>query len=101
MQIAGNWDGTSGTQVDIEGNVEQNVRATGFNLSDVAGTISGNTFHNVDFYAFLLANNTSVTVSGNTFNNVANPDAADFPATGAVRFYTPALVKRFHHRQYF
>ena len=94
VQIAGNWDGSSGTQVQIEGNVEKNVLVTGFNLSDVAGTVSGNTFDGIDAYAILLANDQSTVVSGNYFTSIVNP-ALPAPTLSedtwgaGVRFYTP------------
>jgi hypothetical protein len=92
--IAGDWNGATGTMVNIQNNVIENLStastSSGLNLSNVAGTIAGNTFKTKDFYALLLANNSGVTVSGNIFDNIYN--STGFPSYGALRFYTPGTV---------
>jgi hypothetical protein len=94
--IAGDWNGTTGTEVNIQNNVIENTSlasdSSGLNLSNVSGTISGNTFKNKDFYGVLLANNTSATVSGNTFDNIYNSDPISYPTNAGVKFYTPGIV---------
>ena len=89
--VAGNWNGTTGTQVSITGNVfTGSAGVSGFNLSSVHGTIANNTIDGLSYYAFLLANNTAVDVTGNTFANIVNPDPATSATWGAgVRTYTP------------
>jgi hypothetical protein len=59
------------------------------NLSNVSGTISGNHFSYVTYYAALLANGTNVDVSGNVFDHTINPDVTVRTWGAGVRFYTP------------
>jgi hypothetical protein len=97
MQLAGNWDGTTGTQVTIADNVvnDQSVGISdnsGFNLSSVTGTISGNTIDGISYYGLLLANDTDVVVSGNTFQNITNPDPTVLTWGAGVRTYTPGTL---------
>ena len=88
--IAGNWNGTTGTQVSISGNVfTGSPGLSGFNLSSVNGTIANNTIDGLSYYGFLLANNTNVDVTGNTFANVVNPDPTVGSWGAGVRTYTP------------
>ena len=88
--IAGNWNGTTGTQVSISGNVfTGSPGVSGFNLSSVHGTIANNTIDGLSYYGFLLANNTNVDVTGNTFANIVNPDPTVGSWGAGVRTYTP------------
>ena len=88
--IAGNWNGTTGTQVSISGNVfTGSPGLSGFNLSSVHGTIANNTIDGLSYYGFLLANNTNVDVTGNTFANIVNPDPTVGSWGAGVRTYTP------------
>ena len=88
--IAGNWNGTTGTQVSITGNVfSGSAGVSGFNLSSVHGTIASNTIDGLSYYGFLLANNTNVDVTGNTFANIVNPDPTVGSWGAGVRTYTP------------
>ena len=88
--IAGNWNGTTGTQVSISGNVfNGSPGVSGFNLSSVHGTIANNTIDGLSYYGFLLANNTNVDVTGNTFANIVNPDPTVGSWGAGVRTYTP------------
>ena len=88
--IAGNWNGTTGTQVSISGNVfNGSAGVSGFNLSSVHGTIANNTIDGLSYYGFLLANNTNVDVTGNTFANIVNPDPTVGSWGAGVRTYTP------------
>ena len=88
--IAGNWNGTTGTQVSISGNVfNGSPGLSGFNLSSVTGTIANNTIDGLSYYGFLLANNTNVDVTGNTFANIVNPDPTVGSWGAGVRTYTP------------
>ena len=91
MQLAGNWNGTTGTTVNFTGNVfTDSPGVSGFNLSNVTGAIADNTFDGMSYYALLLANDTNVDVTGNTFANIVNPDPATSATWGAgVRTYTP------------
>jgi hypothetical protein len=95
MQLAGNWDGATGTVATITGNVWKNSVMTGVDASDVSGNISDNTFSNISMYGLLIANNSSpLVVSGNTFANITNPATSTSPTWGAgIRFYTPALTR--------
>ncbi|MFZ4410990.1 MAG: beta strand repeat-containing protein, partial [Paracraurococcus sp.] len=97
MQLAGNWNGTTGTTVDFSGNVVIDNSApgdnSGFNLSSVTGTITDNIIDGISYYGFLLANDTAVTVSGNTFQNIVNPDPGLSATWGSgVRTYTPGTL---------
>ena len=88
--VAGNWNGTTGTQVSISGNVfNGSAGVPGFNLSSVHGTIANNTIDGLSYYGFLLANNTNVDVTGNTFANIVNPDPTVGSWGAGVRTYTP------------
>ena len=88
--VAGNWNGTTGTQVSISGNVfNGSPGVSGFNLSSVHGTIANNTIDGLSYYGFLLANNTNVDVTGNTFANIVNPDPTVGSWGAGVRTYTP------------
>ena len=90
MFVAGNWNGTTGTQVSISGNVfNGSAGVSGFNLSSVHGTIANNTIDGLSYYGFLLANNTNVDVTGNTFANIVNPDPTVGSWGAGVRTYTP------------
>ena len=91
LLLAGNWNGTTGTVVDIEGNVLDNAStAAGLNLSSVSGTITGNIFSGIAYYGLLLANETNVTVDNNQFTNIVNPNPAGSTTWGAgVRAFTP------------
>jgi hypothetical protein len=88
--IAGNWDGSSGTVASIKGNVWFRIGSSGMNLSNVKGTISGNSFSFVTYYAALLANGTNVDISGNAFDHTINPDLAVRTWGAGIRFYTPS-----------
>jgi len=88
--IAGNWDGSSGTVASIKNNVWLMVGSPGMNLSNVKGTISGNSFSYVTYYAALLANGTNVDISGNAFDHTINPDITVRTFGAGVRFYTPS-----------
>ena len=93
--VAGDWNGTTGTTVSITNNVIENSPAdSGLNLSSVSGTISGNRFSSLRYYAILLANNSSnMTISGNVFDGMTNPDPTNVPTWGAgVRTYAPAFT---------
>ena len=89
MQLAGNWNGTTGTTVNFSGNVlVDSAGISGFNLSNVTGAIANNTFDGISYYALLLANDTDVDVTGNTFANIVNPDpsvATWAPASAPTR----------------
>jgi ABC-type phosphate transport system substrate-binding protein/nitrous oxidase accessory protein NosD len=87
--IAGNWNGTTGTTVAISGNVWLNVAGVGMNLSNVSGSITGNTLSHVVYYGALLANSTNVDVTGNTFADITNPDPTVTTWGSGVRFYQP------------
>ena len=91
-QVAGNWNGTTGSRLSITNSVFENTLTTAMNLSAVNATITGNRFTNVPYYGVLLANNCGgTTVSGNTFNGIVNPDSNASGTYGAgVRFYTPS-----------
>ena len=91
VSVSGNWNGTTGTQVDISGNVlTGSAGVSGFNLSSVHGTIASNTIDGLSYYGVLLANNTHVDVTDNTFANIVNPDPTVSPTWGAgVRTYAP------------
>ena len=88
--LDGNWDGSSGTLASIKNNVWSTVGSSGMNLSSVKGTISGNSFSYVTYYAALLANGTNADVSGNTFDHTINPDLTVRTYGAGVRFYTPS-----------
>ncbi|MFZ1219753.1 MAG: right-handed parallel beta-helix repeat-containing protein [Chthoniobacterales bacterium] len=88
--IAGNWDGSSGTVASIKNNVWLMVGGPGMNLSNVKGTISGNSFSYVTYYAALLANGTNVDISGNAFDHTINPDLTVRTWGAGIRFYTPS-----------
>jgi hypothetical protein len=88
--LDGNWDGSSGTVASIKGNVWSTVGSSGMNLSNVKGTISGNSFSYVTYYAALLANGTNVDISGNAFDHTINPDLTVRTWGAGVRFYTPS-----------
>jgi hypothetical protein len=95
--VAGNWNGTTGTVATITNNVIENTptdNASGMNLSNVSGTVSGNQFTKLRYYGILLANNSSsITISGNVFDGIVNPDPTNVPTWGAgIRFYTPAYT---------
>ncbi|HYX26938.1 MAG TPA: Calx-beta domain-containing protein, partial [Pyrinomonadaceae bacterium] len=95
--VAGNWNGTTGTAATITNNVLVNTPSdscSGINLSNVSGTISGNTLTKLRYYAILLANNSSsITISGNVFDGMVNPDPTNVPTWGAgVRTFTPAFT---------
>ena len=91
LLLAGDWNGTTGTEVTIQDNVIDNApTASGFNLSSVHGTISNNRFEGIAYYGLLLANDTNVSVTGNRFISIDNPNPTASPTWGAgVRFYTP------------
>ncbi len=90
MQLAGNWNGTTGTTVNFSGNVlVDSAGISGFNLSNVTGAIANNTFDGISYYALLLANDTDVDVTGNTFANIVNPDPSVATWGAGVRTYTP------------
>ena len=91
--VAGNWNGTSGTEVTVEDSAwDSSPGLSGMNLSNVSGTIVDNTFTGLSYYAVLVANNSgSLSVTGNVFDGIINPDPATSATWGAgVRFYTPA-----------
>jgi hypothetical protein len=93
--VAGDWNGTTGTVASITNNVIENSPAdSGMNLSNVSGTISGNRFSNLKYYAILLANNSSnQTISGNIFEGTTNPDPTNVPTWGAgIRTYGPTFT---------
>ncbi len=93
IQLAGNWNGTTGTTVSITGNTWENSQMTGINASDVSGNISSNTFSNIAYYGILVANNSSpLTITGNTFSNITNPVPSVATYGAGVRFYTPSLT---------
>jgi len=89
--LAGNWNGTTGTTVNISGNVlaDFDNGASGFNLSNVTGTIADNVIDGASYYGFLLANDTNVDVTGNTFKNIENPDPSVLTWGAGIRTYTP------------
>ncbi len=91
--VAGNWNGTSGTEVTVEDSAwDSSPGLSGMNLSNVSGTIVDNTFTGLSYYAVLVANNSgSLSVTGNVFDGIINPDPATSATWGAgIRFYTPA-----------
>jgi CSLREA domain-containing protein len=95
--VAGNWNGATGTVATITNNVIENTptdNASGLNLSNVSGTISGNQFTKLRYYGILLANNSSnITISDNVFDGIVNPDQVNVPTWGAgIRFFTPAYT---------
>lgn len=95
--VAGNWNGTTGTVATITNNVIENTptdNASGMNLSNVSGTVSGNQFKKLRYYAILLANDSSsMTISGNVFDGMVNPNPTNVPTWGAgVRTFTPAFT---------
>ncbi|MEP7342572.1 MAG: right-handed parallel beta-helix repeat-containing protein, partial [Acidobacteriota bacterium] len=95
--VAGNWNGTTGTVATITNNIIENTpadNASGMNLSNVSGTISGNQFLKLRYYAILLANNSSsMTVSNNVFDGIVNPSPGTVPSWGAgVRTFTPSYT---------
>lgn len=89
--VAGDWNGTTGTQVNFTGNViTDSPDALGLNLSNVAGTIANNIFNGIADYGVMLANNTDVDVTGNVFANIVNRDPSVTPTWGSgVRTYDP------------
>ena len=88
--IAGNWNGTTGTQVSISGNVfNGSPGALRLQPQQRPGTIANNTIDGLSYYGFLLANNTNVDVTGNTFANIVNPDPTVGSWGAGVRTYTP------------
>lgn len=88
--IAGNWNGTTGTVASIKDNVWLNLLDTpATNLSNISGTISGNSFSYVAYYCVFLANGTNVAVTDNTFANTINPDITVRTWGAGIRFYTP------------
>ena len=94
MFVAGDWNGATGTAVSITNNVWENALSTGMNLSSVSGTISGNRFTNLPYYAILLANSSgSLTIQNNTFDQITNPNPVGVPTWGAgIRFFTPTFI---------
>jgi hypothetical protein len=93
IQLAGNWNGATGTVVTMTGNVWENSAMTGINASNVSGNISNNTFSHITYYGLLIANNSSpLMVSSNTFENITSPDPTVATYGAGVRFYNPALT---------
>jgi phosphate transport system substrate-binding protein len=88
--ILGNWNGATGTAASITGNVWRNVASNGVSLTNVSGTVSGNTFSQLVYYGLLLADGTSVDVTGNTFDRVSNPGFAVSTWGAGVRLYQPS-----------
>lgn len=90
IQVGGN---VSTTSVDIANNTWSNITGGGaLNLSSVTGSIEGNSFHNVQYYGALIANQTgSLTISGNTFDGITNPDTSVATWGAGVRFYDAAF----------
>src|SRR5207253_2177334 len=61
--------GINRAPVSITNNVWTNVSTAGLNLSDVSGTVSGNTFQNSVYYGVLVANNCgNLSITGNNFD---------------------------------
>jgi hypothetical protein len=91
--VAGNWNGTTGTAVNIVNNVWENHLTDAMNLSSVSGSIAGNRITNVVYYGILLANSSgSLSIDHNTFDAIVNPDLS-VPNWGAgIRFYTPSFI---------
>ena len=93
IQIQGNWDGSSGTVVNITGNVMENSIMTGINANNISGTIASNTFSNLSYYGLLIAGNSgSLNITGNTFTKISNPDPTNATWGAGIRFYIPTLT---------
>ena len=88
--LAGNWNGSTGTVASIKANVWSTVGGPGVHLDNVKGTISGNHFSYVTYYAAFLAHGTNVDVSGNTFDHTITPDPSVRTYGSGVRFYEPS-----------
>ncbi|MBC8029182.1 MAG: thrombospondin type 3 repeat-containing protein [Pyrinomonadaceae bacterium] len=89
--IAGNWNGSTGTVASIKDNVWSNLLDTpATNLSNISGTISGNSFSYVAYYCVFLANATNVDVTDNTFDQTINPDITVRTWGAGIRFFTPS-----------
>jgi hypothetical protein len=88
--LAGNWNGATGTVASIRDNVWSNDGGPATNLSSISGTISGNRFSFVTYYALFLANGTNVDIAGNTFDHTINPDLTVRTWGAGIRFFTPS-----------
>ena len=86
------WVGTTPSigNLSIVNNHFHTITSDGaLNFSDIGGgTVSGNTFDNVQYYGVLVAGNADLAFTGNTFNNISNPDPGTSDTWGAgIRFY--------------
>lgn len=88
--LQGNYNGTTGTHVQIYNNAWTNGSFTGINISSGQGEIYGNTFANISYYGILVANYCNLNITRNTFSGMINPDTTVNTYGAGVRFYTPS-----------
>ena len=89
LQVGGHYP-SSIHAISITDNVWDTITSSGaLNLSNVTGTITGNTFKNVEYYGILVANDSgNLDIRNNTFDGITNPAPSGSATWGAgVRFW--------------
>jgi hypothetical protein len=89
LQVGGHYPSSSHA-ISITDNVWDTITESGgLNLSNVTGTITGNSFKNVEYYGILVANASgNLDINHNTFDGITNPAPGISATWGAgVRFY--------------
>jgi len=100
--LFGNYNGSTGTLVNIHDNKFLNGQMTGFNLSNIHGAIYHNIFDHIAYYGVLVANLSNLDIYENEFKNIVNPDNSVATFGSGVRFYddAPGMTVSVHNNTF-
>ncbi|MBL7782537.1 MAG: right-handed parallel beta-helix repeat-containing protein [Saprospiraceae bacterium] len=88
--LFGNYNGSTGTHIDVHDNKWLNGQMTGMNLSSCEGSVYNNVFDNIAYYGILAANQSDLDIYQNVFTGIDNPDVLVTTWGAGVRFYDDA-----------
>lgn len=70
IEVNGNYNGISGTYVDITNNIWKNCKSGGLHLKNVKGLISANDFNSIQNFGLKLDSTAKLSISKNIFSGI-------------------------------
>jgi len=100
--LFGNYNGSTGTHIDVHDNKWLNGQMTGLNLSNCEGSVYNNIFDNIAYYGILAANQSNLDIYQNEFTGIDNPDPMVTTWGAGVRFYddAPGAIVNVHNNTF-